>query len=369
MDDSHQWMRIMNQALSYFAGQKVEGNGVKKLILSPLPIATNFKKAHSARSILKRNYTYIDVGGRVANVSLGLTLSAYLAFGLILSLLIYAFVGDFTPQIKEHVVRDIYGVDVVLKTEYAGFIMSMLMMFLPLIFMLMICLSSIIREMKLAKRSTAFRFHRQRREVAMCQWDEDLLKVVVTYQPWEAMFAWVEDKNARLATAAPAKSVLVIGGTRESMVGSQWVCQTIPALDKESAVMEWEAIRSFMEDGVREDSELTDHPPKMTMQRVMEDYCITSKQPMTIFTQKKRLWWAISGRRLGVLLYNFMMRVERQQDVVDPTFEAWSLPLSDCDSQQPSAALKKYNMWLKRNEYAKGLNIQTIGDVKDKYSL
>ncbi|MGF1687857.1 hypothetical protein L4C36_14390 [Photobacterium japonica] len=360
----------MRSSSPYFAGQKIKGKGVTKAILSPLPIHTNFTSDYNARSMLRRNYTFIDVGGGVANVLHGVASGRYVAFGALLSLLLYAFIGPFLPEVQRYAVKDIYGVEFVIKAEYSGFIIGLTVISIPLLFMFAVAVSELIKAIKVAKEKPPFRFHRQRREVAMPKWNEQSKRYEVRYCPWELVCAWVEDKNVVTEGNKIAKSVLYIGDDKSDMTEEQLgVSKAILTLDKESAVMEWEAIRRFMEEGISHDGELFDQSKKMTMRRVIEDYCVTKKLPAHAFSLSKRMWWEVSGWRVAVIFYNVTRMFEQKHAFRDPTFEAWSKPINENEWQKPSAALTKYNTWLKRNEYKKGLNILNLGDVKDKYSL
>ena len=360
----------MSKCFPYFAGQKHKEKGITKEILSPYPIQTNFNDDYTARSILKKNYTYIDVGGRVFQGSNGVLFTTRMALGCVISLCLYWLMGGALPDIKREVIKDIYGADVVINADYSSLIIALIFILAPICMMGGIALSALIHDVKEARRMPPFRFHRQRREVAVSKWNKHTETFMVRYIPWEEVCAWVEEKDMEGATGEPATFTLFIGGGKSDTVDDfSGQFKSIRALNKKSAVMEWEAIRRFMEEGLTDDNELFDKPPKMTFRRVIDEHCAWSNISLSELSLSQLIWWNVNGTRLGVFFYNLTMTFEQKHAFRDPSFEAWSKPINENEWQKPSAALTKYNTWLKRNEYKKGLNILTLGDVKDKYSL
>jgi hypothetical protein len=50
-----------------------------------------------------------------------------------------------------------------------------------------------------------------------------------------------------------------------------------------------------------------------------------------------------------------------------PEVAEWSQPLPESEWAKPSAALESLNRQLEQNEYARGLTILNVGDLREKY--
>jgi hypothetical protein len=156
---------------------------------------------------------------------------------------------------------------------------------------------------------------------------------------------------------------LLIAGNNTEKPGYFWSAKQIGAIDRIHATAKWEMIRRFMEDGPQTIGE----PQPLTFQGMVEQYCQEKKIAVTDFPGEVRWWWYLNGRLLGIWRINHEQKLMSKRAQTFPEVAEWSQPLPESEWAKPSAALESLNRQLEQNEYARGLTILNVGDLREKY--
>ncbi|MGF1689519.1 hypothetical protein L4C36_23170 [Photobacterium japonica] len=356
----------MNQSIPFFSGQKQSGKLSGKTVLSPLPIRTNISGANYCTVLLKRNSAYLDLGGSAGSIFQGQILYLFFIVMIVMSL---GFLLYFSSQVGYvgHIV-ELINHNGFSSPGYnlSNFLTGTFFICLPWVIIGSVIVLIMYSTAKDMKKVVPFRFHRQRREVAMFKWNKKRKAIVVRYFHWEKVCAMVGEGVTVTPTGMIGNGTLFIGGNDESIKGLFWAAMTYNVGNNLDGALQWETIRRYM-DYEMEDSDIVDSS-QLTFQSLIEGYCKEQNISVDEFSIETRIWWELNGTRFGIWWNNYLSRVCRDHYKHNAEFEAWSQPIPESEWVKPSDALNYYNDMLMRNEYAQGHNILSIGDIRTKYT-
>ena len=282
------------------AGETRQGLLWKQEHLAPLPIPTGQPAKDLLNLIWRKNDVYLDVGSFAMGAGW-----LVLHFGTVVA-----------------------GIPGVLAGFYMGMPMGLIMVIPGTAFMaFMWWLYS--RAWRLPLRPP-LRFNRQRREVCVTRPDGSFWFV-----PWERVHAIAPSATQLGPYGAGTSGALIIwlpleGQEHESYHPDKegWVMMTSPGSGN-SAMAQWECIRSFMEIGPQAVPEPTVvHNAGMTVwQSYVHDYrtAVAERDPISVF-----LWEGVVGLVIvNTLLLEYLLRkkLAHLPDITAPEAMEWSKPL------------------------------------------
>jgi hypothetical protein len=212
-------------------------------------------------------------------------------------------------------------------------------------------------------RTLPFRFHRQRREVMMSRWNDEIKQTEIKFFPWEDICAMVGQGSAMSTGGIISSASLLIAGNDNDDYGHFWSSMQTGAMNKIHAAGMWEMIRSFMEEG----PEAIGEPSPLTLEGLIEQHCASRDMKVEDFTTATKVWWYLNGTMLGIWRINYETQKMKQNADTFTEVTEWSQSLPKAQWAKPSDALQYYNTMLAENEYAKGQTIFSIGDIRQKY--
>ncbi|WP_027710224.1 hypothetical protein [Zooshikella ganghwensis] len=305
-----------------------QSDGVTSLILSPLPIWTGYKASDPLKVLTRKNDVYIDIGSGNAKEAFEV-----LYCGLFLSglgcLLVFLLFEIISPPITRSAN---WGLLLIL----GGAWLSIVLFFVFYV---------IYSQIKHGKENMQIRFNRQRREVA---WVDDKKKL--HFIPWESMKAWVSSASTIGDSVAYRTAMLGIGPPASDDPHGFLGVWRMPCGVEVSGIMQWECIRSYMEQGVE----------------CIPSVDITQRDPKLHYQKRKKLRrqgeWGAWIKQVIVDLFmgrfwafKYASLVEYLESVdIFPEAVEWSKPLPKEHWAKPSAELieleKKWRQRYKRRE-------------------
>ncbi|WP_038185547.1 hypothetical protein [Vibrio rhizosphaerae] len=352
----------MTQPFPFYAGQRSDKTFSRGNVLSPLPVKTQIPPTQSDDSVISKTDSYLELGGYGGLVFQSQMMWTHFLLGLIVFLLLYSAGGGISGLYHAMYKEELIDGQWVNKIQYMELLAgSMMYLAGPLLWTLP--LRAIYQTRKALSQVLPFRFHRQRREVMMSRWNRKTQQTEIRFFPWESVCAMVGEGSAVGAGAVMSGGNLLIAANDEDEPGYFWSSKQIGAQDLIHATAKWEMIRRFMEDG----PQAIGKPQLVTFQGMIEEYCQQKQIAVQDFPNGIRWWWYLNGRLIG--LWRINRARKRQSRLVDsfPEVAEWSQPLPESEWAQPSRELQAMNHILTENEYAQGLTILNVGDLREKY--
>ncbi|MDE1464621.1 DUF6708 domain-containing protein [Spartinivicinus poritis] len=191
------------------------------------------------------------------------------------------------------------------------------------------------------------RFNRQRREVA---WMADSGQMY--YIPWESFHAWITTTTAASDSTFTRQVLLMMGIPDPDKPGNVMVIWQIPVGTEVNGLMQWECIRTFMEEG-------PDAIPEPRVGKIeREEYYQQREEARRREGNGHYYWQRFKDFYFGkYIAFRFCERVLRQEIGAFPAeTEEWSKPLPKKERAKPSEAYKKANAIQKR-QYNHGVKL------------
>lgn len=213
------------------AGDYEQEAGTEVFYLSPKPVPTGMPALSTQHLHRKANPVFLDFAAGKATLEFGTRASIGSVVAMILFLLC---VSGFGAWLRRHV-------EPFWSSWLDGFTNPFMWGFIG--FLMVLAGYNMARAIRLVSAHPPIRFNRQRREVAFVPRRGETPR----YVPWEEVIACVSAGQTITQYAVTPSFALLIG-LRDSGTGEVlWV--TIPSASLSLAVSEWEAIRTYMEEG------------------------------------------------------------------------------------------------------------------------
>jgi hypothetical protein len=355
---------MINTTFPFFAGQRTDKAFGSSSVLSPLPIKTMVPKVKSCDILVNKTDAYIELGGAGGMIFqtqvmwLGFLIGFFIGF-LPLYIMFDGFTGLYLGAYKEVLVNGEW----VQQFRAYDFVMPVLALLIPFGGILFILFKIAQHARQTLTRTLPFRFHRQRREVMMSRWNDEINQTEIKFFPWEDICAMVGQGSAVSTGGIISSASLLIAANNSENYGHFWSSMQTGAMNKIHAAGMWEMIRSFMEEG----PETIGEPSPLTLEGLIEQHCASRDMKVEDFTTATKVWWYLNGTMLGIWRINYETQKMKQNANTFTEVTEWSQSLPKAQWAKPSDALQYYNTMLAENEYAKGQTIFSIGDIRQKY--